>query len=147
MTHDRDPEPHAMSGLTRSACEARDAADPLARFRDRFDLPAGLVYLDGNSLGAAPRATAARLEAVVRREWGGDLIRSWVANGWIDLPVRVGDKIARLVGAAPGEVIVADSTSVDLFKLLAAALALNPDRTGLLTDRDNFPTDLYVAEG
>ncbi|MBM3487617.1 MAG: kynureninase [Alphaproteobacteria bacterium] len=136
-----------MSGLTRSACEARDAADPLARFRDRFDLPAGLVYLDGNSLGAAPRATAARLEAVVRREWGGDLIRSWVANGWIDLPVRVGDKIARLVGAAPGEVIVADSTSVNLFKLLAAAVAMRPGRKTVLTEDGNFPTDVYVAQG
>jgi kynureninase len=136
-----------MSGLTRKACEARDAADPLAPCRDLFDVPQGVVYLDGNSLGALPRATAPRLAEVIRREWGGDLIRSWNVNGWIDAPARVGDKIARLVGAGPGEVVAADSTSVNLFKLLAAALRLRPDRPVVLTAEGNFPTDVYVAQG
>ncbi|MBL8698091.1 MAG: kynureninase [Alphaproteobacteria bacterium] len=130
-----------------AACEALDRADPLARHRDAFELPAGLVYLDGNSLGALPRATAARVADVIRREWGQDLITSWNKAGWIDLPRRVGDKIGRLVGAAPGEVIVADSTSINVFKVLAAALALRPDRRTILSDSGNFPTDLYMAQG
>ena len=124
-----------------------DDADPLRAFRARFVVPDGVVYLDGNSLGALPRATAARVAQVVEREWGAGLIRSWNDAGWIDLPRRVGDKIARLIGARAGEVIVADSTSVNLFKLLAGALALNPGRRVILTEADNFPTDLYVAEG
>ena len=124
-----------------------DAADPLRGFRDRFALPDGVIYLDGNSLGALPRATAPRLAELVRAEWGRDLITSWNKHGWIDLPVRVGDKIARLIGAAPGEVVVADSTSVSLFKLLSAALDLVPGRTVVLSDRGNFPTDLYIAQG
>jgi len=136
-----------MSGLTRKACEARDAADPLAPCRDLFDVPQGVVYLDGNSLGALPRATAGRLDDLVRREWGGDLIRSWNVNGWIDAPARVGGKIARLVGAAPDEVVAADSTSVNLFKALAAALRLRPGRTVVVTEDGNFPTDVYVAQG
>ena len=136
-----------MSGLTRKACEASDAADPLAGFRDLFDVPQGVIYLDGNSLGALPRATAARIADLVTREWGGDLIRSWNVNGWIDLPARVGAAIAPLIGAAADEVIAADSTSVNLFKLLAAALRLRPDRPAVLTEDGNFPTDVYVAQG
>ena len=97
-----------MTALTRAACEALDAADPLAGFRQRFVLPQGLIYLDGNSLGALPRATAARLEEVVRRQWGEDLITSWNRHGWLELPHRVGGKIARLIGAASHEVIVAE---------------------------------------
>ncbi|MEO6153832.1 MAG: kynureninase [Croceibacterium sp.] len=128
-------------------CEALDAADPLARFRDRFVLPEGVTYLDGNSLGALPRATSARLAAVVEQEWGEGLIRSWNAAGWIDAPHRVGAKIARLIGAAEDEVVVADSTSVNIYKLLCAALAADPRRTVLLTEPDNFPTDLYIAQG
>jgi len=131
----------------RRTCQGLDAADPLGCFRDRFDLPPGLVYLDGNSLGALPRATASRLADVVEREWGRDLITSWNRHGWIDLPARVGDKIARLIGAAPGEVVIADSTSVNLFKLLDAALALAPERPIVLSDTGNFPTDLYIAQG
>jgi kynureninase len=119
----------------------------VARFRDRFLLPEGIVYLDGNSLGALPKATPARLAEVIEAQWGQGLITSWNKHGWIDLPRRVGDKIARLVGAAPGEVMVADSTSINLFKLLAAALQLRPERRVLLSERGNFPTDLYVAEG
>jgi kynureninase len=132
---------------TRQSLQARDAADPLRHFRARFALPAGVVYLDGNSLGALPRATAGRIAEVVTREWGDGLIRSWNDAGWIDLAGRVGDKIARLIGAAPGSVVVADSTSVNLFKLLAAALTLRPDRRVILSEQGNFPTDLYIAEG
>lgn len=136
-----------MTTITRADCESRDRADPLARFRERFLLPEGVVYLDGNSLGALPKAAAERVARVVAREWGHDLIRSWNLNRWIDLPQRAGDKIARLVGAAPGEIVVADSTSVNLFKLLAAALRMRPDRRVILSEPGNFPTDLYVAQG
>jgi kynureninase len=133
--------------MSRADAEALDAQDPLARFRDAFELPAGVVYLDGNSLGPLPRATLAGLEAVVRREWGEGLIRSWNTAGWIHAPQRVGGKIARLIGARPHEVAVADSTSVNLFKLAAAALALDPARRTLLTVSGDFPTDRYVLEG
>ena len=132
---------------SRADAAALDAADPLAPFRDRFALPEGLVYLDGNSLGALPRRVTERVAEVVGREWGEGLIRSWNDAGWIDLPRRVGDKIARLVGAAPGEVVCADSTSVNLWKVLAAALSLRPERRTVLSEEGNFPTDLYVAEG
>lgn len=124
-----------------------DQDDPLAHFRAQFHLPAGVIYLDGNSLGPLPKATAGRLAAVIEQEWGTGLIRSWNSAGWIDLPRRIGDKIARLIGAAPGEVIVADSTSLNLFKVLAAALKLNPGRRVLLSEPENFPTDLYMAQG
>ncbi|MBN8889595.1 MAG: aminotransferase class V-fold PLP-dependent enzyme, partial [Rhodospirillales bacterium] len=133
--------------LTRATLEALDRTDPLAHFRDLFALPEGVVYLDGNSLGARPRATAARVAAVVEREWGEGLIRSWNDAGWMNLPARVGDKIGRLVGAPAGSVMVGDSTSVNLFKMLGVALALRPDRRVIVSERRNFPTDLYVAEG
>ena len=124
-----------------------DAADPLAPFRDRFTLPDGVIYLDGNSLGALPKATPARLEEVVRGEWGEGLIRSWNDADWIGMPQRVGGKIAPLIGARPNEVIVADSTSVNLFKLIAAALAMRPGRKVILSEPGNFPTDLYMIAG
>ena len=124
-----------------------DAADPLAPYRERFDLPEGVIYLDGNSLGALPKATPARLEQVVRSEWGSDLIRSWNSAGWIDLPRRVGAKIAPLIGAQGHEVIACDSTSVNLFKLIAAALAMRPGRKAILSEPGNFPTDLYMIAG
>ena len=133
--------------MTRDDLAALDRADPLAAFRGRFALPAGIVYLDGNSLGALPVATPARLAELMVREWGEGLIASWNRHGWIDLPRRVGDKIARLVGAGPGEVLVGDSTSVNLFKLLGAALAMRAGRRVIVSERGNFPTDLYVAEG
>ena len=136
-----------MSGPDRAHALALDAADPLGRQRDAFALPDGVVYLDGNSLGALPKATPARLARVAAEEWGRDLVTSWNKHGWIDLPRRIGDKIARLIGAGPGEVVVADSTSVNLFKVLAAALRLNPDRKVILSERDNFPSDLYIAQG
>jgi len=137
----------AASLPTRGGCLARDHTDPLASHRAGFDLPDGVIYLDGNSLGAKPAAVDARLAQVTGREWGRDLITSWNRHGWIDLPLRLGDKIARLIGAEPGEVAVADSTSVNLFKVLAAALRLRPGRGTILSVGDNFPTDLYAAEG
>ncbi len=126
---------------------ALDEADPLARFRDAFDLPDDLSYLAGNSLGPPPRRAAGRLDQLVRGEWGGALVQAWSAGEWVEAPTRVGDKIARLVGADPGEMVVADSTSVNLFKLIAAALKAAPGRGTLLGVVGDFPTDLYVAEG
>ena len=124
-----------------------DAADPLAAFRARFTLPPGVIYVDGNSLGPTPAATRARIDAAIEREWGEGLIRSWNDQDWIGAPARVGAKIARLIGAASDEVVVADSTSVNLFRLLAAALRARPGRKVILTEGGNFPTDLYVAQG
>jgi kynureninase len=124
-----------------------DAADPLAGFRERFVVRhPGLIYLDGNSLGRLPRATADRLERLVQDEWGGELVRGW--DHWIDLPTSVGDALAAgVLGARPGEVIVCDSTTINFYKLAVAALAARPQRRVLVTDRDNFPTDRYVLEG
>jgi kynureninase len=133
--------------LTRADAEAQDAADDLAFLRQEFVLPEGVVYLDGNSLGALPRRTRERLREVTEREWGRDLIRSWNANGWIDLPGRVAGLIAPLIGASADEVAVADSTSVNVFKLLAGALRLRLGRRAIVSERGNFPTDLYVAQG
>jgi kynureninase len=124
-----------------------DAADPLAAFGDRFvvDDP-GLIYLDGNSLGRLPRVTAERLERLAREEWGGELVRGW--DHWLTLPTRVGDALAGpILGARPGEVVVSDSTTVNLYKLALAALEARPGRRAIVTDRDNFPTDRYVLEG
>jgi kynureninase len=132
---------------SRRDLETLDRADPLAPLRERFVLPPGVVYLDGNSLGPLPRSVPARLREVVEGEWGRDLIRSWNLHGWIELPRRVGAKIARLVGASADEVVVTDSTSVDLFKLLAAALEAEPARRVVVSEAVNFPTDLYVAQG
>ena len=133
--------------LSRADLAALDRADPLAAVRAKFVLPPGVVYLDGNSLGPLPKATAAAVARVVEREWGEGLIRSWNAAGWIDAPAKVGDKIARLIGARPGEVIVADSTSVNLFKVLASALDLAQSRRVIVSEAENFPTDLYMMEG
>ena len=136
--------------ITRADCQNQDGRDPLAPLRALFALErvdaGGIIYLDGNSLGALPKAAIARLQHVVENEWGVGLIRSWNQAGWIDLASRIGDKIAQLIGAKPGEVIVADSTSVNLFKALSAAAALKPGRPRLLSERTNFPTDLYIAE-
>ena len=133
--------------ITADTLAALDREDTLAPFREQFDLPDGVVYLDGNSLGPLPRRTLARLIDVVREEWGQSLIRAWNDHDWIGAPQRVGDKIAGIVGASPGEVVAADSTSVNLFKLLAAACALRPERRVILTEAGNFPTDIYIAEG
>jgi kynureninase len=125
---------------------ALDASDPLARFREAFDLPEGVIYLAGNSLGPPPKAAATWLDAVVREEWSDRLVQGWSDCGWIEAPQRVGGKIARLIGAQADEVIVADSTSVDLYKLIVAALEAAPGRGTLLGVRGEFPTDVYVAE-
>jgi kynureninase len=124
-----------------------DRTDPLAGLRDRFVLPEGVIYLDGNSLGPLAKAARVRIADVVAREWGRGLIRSWNDAHWIEAPQRVGDKIAHLIGARPGEVVVADSTSVNLHKLLVAALRAQTGRATILTETGNFPTDLYVAHG
>ena len=131
----------------RGQAMALDAADPLRHRRALFHIPAGLRYLDGNSLGMLPKAVAARVGAVIEAEWGEGLIRSWNSHGWIDLPARVAAKIERLVGAEPDSVTVADSTSVNVFKAVSAALRLRPGRRTILSDSGNFPTDLYVAQG
>ncbi len=137
--------PLSSQQTPRSSAE-RDARDPLRGFREQFALPPNVIYLDGNSLGALPRATPERVADVVTREWGSDLIRSWTANQWIEAPQRVGGKIARLVGAQANEVVVADSTSVNLYKLIVAALQARPGRSEVLSEPGNFPTDLYMIE-
>lgn len=131
---------------SRAEAQDRDDADPLAPLRERFVLPPGTVYLDGNSLGALPVGVGPRLRNVVERQWGVDLIRSWNEHGWWALPLAVGDRIAPLVGARPGEVVVCDSTSVNLFKLLEVAVTLRPGRRVLLTEAENFPTDRYLID-
>jgi kynureninase len=137
--------------ISRDDCARRDAADTLAPLRDQFMLPEGVIYVDGNSLGALPRATPARVAAAVQQEWGDGLIRSWNDAGWITLPQRVGDRIGALVGANPGECVAADSTSVNLFKVLSAASRIvkadSNARRVVVSERQNFPTDLYIAEG
>lgn len=133
----------------RSLAEAQalDAADPLRAFRDRFALPEGVIYLDGNSLGALPRSTPARLQAVAVEQWGQGLIRSWNAHDWVGAGRRVGAKIAPFIGAQPHEVVVADSTSANLYKLLVAAVKAQNGRRTILSEPGNFPTDLYMADG
>jgi len=133
--------------VDRETCLSFDRQDPLASVRAEFTLPEGVIYLDGNSLGALPKQTLPRLDEVIAREWGSGLIRSWNAAQWMEAPARIGDKIARLIGAKAGEVIVADSTSVNLFKLLAGALRVQPGRHFILTEASNFPTDLYIGQG
>lgn len=133
--------------LDREAARRLDEADPLAPCRASFLIPEGITYLDGNSLGPLTAAAARRIARVVDEEWGRGLIRSWSESGWIDLPRAVGAKIGRLIGARPEEVVVADSTSINLWKLLAAALALAGGRRVVLAAEDDFPTDLYMMEG
>jgi kynureninase len=131
----------------RAYAEEQDSADSLAGFRDRFERDdPSLIYLDGNSLGPLPRATRARIAEVVSREWGAGLVRSW--HRWMSLPGEVGDQLgAHLAGAAPGQLVVCDSTTVNLYKLVCAALDAQPGRSVIVTDDDNFPTDRYVLEG
>ena len=131
-------------------CQALDAQDPLRHLRHQFSLPAGVVYLDGNSLGALPRSAAARVAHAVTQEWGNGLIRSWNSAGWFDMPQRLGNKIALLIGAGSGTVVATDSTSINLYKVLSAALSIAaqdaPQRTLVVSERSNFPTDLYIAQ-
>jgi kynureninase len=131
-------------------CRALDAQDPLRTLRDLFTVPADVIYLDGNSLGVMPTAAPARVAAAVTQEWGNGLIRSWNTAGWFQLPQMLGDKIAQLIGAQPGEVVATDSTSINLYKVLSAALNIAaqdaPQRKLIVSERSNFPTDLYIAE-
>ena len=136
-----------MADVTLAELRAWDKQDPLRRHRAAFQLPRGIIYLDGNSLGPLPKATRSRLAATVGQAWGEGLIRSWESAGWMAAPARIGARIAGIVGAAPDEVIVADSTSVNLFKLAAAALGLRPGRGTILLEADAFPTDRHVAAG
>lgn len=136
-----------MTAITRDQCVELDRASPFAQSRARFVLPEGCIYMNGNSLGPLSDAARKRMAGAVDSEWGKGLIRSWNTAGWYDLPVRLGDKIARLVGAGEGEVVVTDSTSVNLFKVAAAAAALRPGRTKIISEKGNFPTDLYVLDG
>ena len=133
--------------LDRNSCAALDQADALAAFRDRFLDDGSTIYLDGNSMGRLPKAAVPRLREMAEHEWGTILVRGWTESGWMDSPLRVGDQIGTLIGAAPGEVLVSDSTSVNLFKLIAAVLRARPQRRVVLTERSNFPTDLYIASG
>jgi kynureninase len=136
--------------ITQQDCQQRDSADPLRPLRDLFSIPEGVIYLDGNSLGVMPKAAAARAAEVVSQEWGQGLIRSWNSAGWFDLPQRLGNQIAPLIGAGPDQVVATDSTSINLFKVLSAALSMvaqdSPARRTIVSERSNFPTDLYIAE-
>jgi kynureninase len=136
-----------MPSITLDEVRAWDNNDPLREYRAAFALPPGVIYLDGNSLGPLCHEAAARLAHVATAEWGTNLIRSWTDAGWMEAPTRIGDQLAPLIGARPGEVLVADSTTVNLFKIVAAAAALRPRRTTLLTEAGNFPTDRHVLDG
>ncbi len=133
--------------ITRADCVAMDAGDVLAPRRELFSLPKGVIYLDGNSLGVLPRNVLARVKAAVEREWGETLIKSWNEHGWFYLAQRIGERLERLVGAEPGSVIVGDTISVNLFKILTCALGQRRKRKVILSDSGNFPSDLYVAQG
>ena len=133
--------------LNREGCASLDSSDPLALVREQFHLPENTIYLDGNSLGPLPKAVHQTLSSVVFDEWGTDLISSWNRHDWIGLPRKVGEKIAAIIGAAPGQVVATDSTSINVFKLLSAALKVQTGRKVILSTRENFPTDLYMAEG
>jgi kynureninase len=133
--------------IPRDDCLALDRQDPLGPKRALFDLPPGVIYLDGNSLGALPKGVAERVARTVGKEWGRSLIRAWNTEGWFDLPRRIGDRLARLVGAPRGSVVACDTISVNLFKLLGAAVKLRPGRKVILSDTGNFPTDLYIVQG
>ena len=132
---------------SRTACEKADAADPLGFRREEFHLPQGLIYLDGNSLGPMPKKALEYLEQAIRNEWAEELISSWNNAGWWELPQTLGEMIAPVVGAASGQLIVSDSTSLNLYKTVHAALGLRPERTVIISEADSFPTDLYILEG
>jgi len=138
---------YATLPASRADCVLLDERDPLREMRENFLLPPNLIYLGGNSLGPLSRAAAEQVEAMTRVQWGQGLLGSWDEAGWMEAPQRVGNKIGRLIGGQPGEVIVTDSTSVDLFKLLIGALRLREERHVILTEAENFPTDLYIAQG
>ena len=136
-----------MNALTREGFQKLDRDDPLAGFREEFFIPQDVIYMDGNSLGAMPKAAAQRVSRVTEREWGHDLIKSWNTADWFTAPQRIGDKIAKIIGAHEGEVVATDSTSINLFKVLGAALMINSDRSVIVMEGSNFPTDNYIAQG
>ena len=136
-----------MNKLTREDFTSLDKIDPLAKVRDEFSLPQNLIYFDGNSLGPLPKCTIHTLETMIQKEWGNGLIGSWNKENWINMPRELGNKIAPLVGAKLGEVIVVDSTSINLFKVLTSALLLNKNRRVIVSEAENFPSDLYILEG
>ncbi len=133
--------------INRGKAEELDGRDPLGDFRDEFVLRPGLIYLDGNSLGPMHASVRERMRACIEDEWANDLIASWNTAGWYDMPLRLGARIAPLIGAGANDVVVTDSTSINLFKVLAAAIRLNPGRKIIVSERSNFPTDLYMVEG
>lgn len=142
-----------MTSIDQLYCKTLDQNDPLAALREEFNFPAGMIYLDGNSLGAQPKAAFQRAQQVIQEEWGNDLIKSWNKAGWFDLPSRLGNLLAPLIGADADEVVVTDSTSINLFKAIAAALNIQSKKADantrkvIVTERSNFPTDIYMAEG
>jgi len=133
--------------VSREACVARDASDPTGALRDRFVIPDGVIYLDGNSLGPMPRAAVNTLNRTIEQEWGQDLIKSWNSAGWFDMPLRLGDRVGALIGAARGQTVVCDTTSINLYKTVHAAIGLRPDRDVVIAEAASFPTDLYIIEG
>ncbi len=136
-----------MNNLTREDFIKLDTLDPIKKVREEFALPKDVIYFDGNSLGPLPKNTIKSLDSVIQREWGNGLIRSWNDENWINLPRNLGNQIAPLIGAKEGEVIVVDSTSVNLFKVLSSALMLNGNRKIIVSEAVNFPSDLYILEG
>jgi kynureninase len=139
-------EDGSLQAAFAARARAADEEDPLSQARERFTLPAGVVYLDGNSLGALPKSVGAGLAELVERQWGQNLITSWNVNDWWTMPARVGDRIGQLIGAAAGQVICGDSTSVQLFQALVGACRLRPGRSTIITDGGGFPTDQYLAD-
>ena len=136
-----------MNNLTREDFIKLDTLDPIKKVREEFALPKDIIYFDGNSLGPLPKNTIKSLDSVIQREWGDGLVRSWNDENWINLPRNLGNQIAPLIGAKEGEVIVVDSTSVNLFKVLSSALMLNKNRKVIVSESGNFPSDLYILEG
>ena len=133
--------------MNRADCQVLDRADPLAAKRNLFHLPNGMIYLDGNSLGMMPKNVPARVHDAMQKQWGETLIKSWNEHGWFHLAQKIGDRLARLIGAPQASVIAGDTISINLFKLLAAAAKMSPQRRVILSDNGNFPSDLYVAQG
>ena len=136
---------------TKEKCRQLDISDKLAGYKDQFHLPKGIIYLDGNSLGALPKTALARSQQVIQDEWGNDLVKSWNSAGWFDMPVKLGNKLAKILGANPGEMVITDSISTNVFKTVSAALMLQkekyPNRKVIVAERDSFPSDLYMMQG
>ena len=139
--------PKSAAPASRAACAALDADDPLRALRERFFIPDGLIYLDGNSLGPMPRAAVAAFTRTIEQEWARDLIGSWNSAGWFELPARLGDRLGALIGAAPGQTVVCDTTSINLYKAIHAAIGMRPGRDVVVAEAGSFPTDLYIIEG